>query len=338
MAQIATDRPDAQPPVALEYLARIQPGSPRQDALVQFFKGKAHYLQKRYDLAESCWRNALRIDPLVPEAGWALVDLLDLEGRAEEAHSVGMRQHELEPNPLDRVRILLELSRIDIDKVAPGSIVQNFEPLYREHPESMSLGIVVGLALVHDSRFEAGLLVLEDVLKRHPERPEAWDAWLTGLDDAGEGERLAVELRRLPRSLADDARFARHQGRVAQNEHDMEAAVAAFRRAYAATPFDGVLFYKFHQALSRAEKTAEAERIGRSLAAYQAAFKRLRVVYQEVLGLKTLGTAPNPGAYQRLAELREAMGRRDEALAWHRLVLKDKPNDPLSLAALARLK
>jgi hypothetical protein len=32
------------------------------------------------------------------------------------------------------------------------------------------------------------------------------------------------------------------------------------------------------------------------------------------------------------------MGRFDEARAWHRLVLRDVPNDPLSLAALARLK
>lgn len=339
MAQIATGRPDPQPTVALEQLEKIQPGSPRQDALVQFYKGKAHYFQKRYDLAETCWRNALRIDPLVPEAAWALVDLLDLEGRAEEAHTVGMQQHEVEPNPVDRVRILLEVSRIDIDKVAPGSIVQNMEPLYREHPDNLALGIPVGLAMVHDSHAEAGLSVLKDVLARHPDSAEAWDAWLTGLDDAGDEERLSAELGRLPRALANDPRIAKHQGRVAQNEHDFDAAVKAYRRAYEAAPFDGVLLYKFNLVLGRlGKKDSEARRIERALTAFQAAFKELRGAHREAMTDKTLGTVPNPRTYQRLAELREKMGRRDEALAWHRLVLKDSPNDPLSLAALARLK
>lgn len=338
MAQIATARPDPQPAVALEHLARMAPGSPRQDALVQFFKGKAHYFQKRYDLAEACWRNALRIDPLVPEAGWALLDLMDLEGRTEEAHAIGMQQHEVEPNPIDRVRVLLEVSRIDIDKVAAGSIVQNFEPLYREHPDNLSLGIAVGLARVQDSHAEAGLLILEDVLKRHPESAEAWDAWLTGLDDAGQEDRLAVELARLPRTMVNDPRFARHQGRVAQNEHKLSVAAEAYRRAHAVAPFDGVVLYKLHLALNLAGKQTEARQVQRELAAFQSAFKELRGVHREAMTQKSLGTVPNTRIYQRLAELREKMGRKDEALAWHRAVLKDSPNDALSLAALARLK
>ncbi len=35
--------------------------------------------------------------------------------------------------------------------------------------------------------------------------------------------------------------------------------------------------------------------------------------------------------------IREQMGWFDEARAWHRLVLRDVPDDALSLAALARL-
>ena len=47
---------------------------------------------------------------------------------------------------------------------------------------------------------------------------------------------------------------------------------------------------------------------------------------------------PHPKLYQRLADLREKMGRLDEAQAWHRLVLRDSPDDAVSLAALKRLK
>ena len=63
-----------------------------------------------------------------------------------------------------------------------------------------------------------------------------------------------------------------------------------------------------------------------------------RGLYYEALEVKTLGFKPHPELYQRLADLREKMGRYDEARAWHRLVLRDQPDDPLSLAALGRLK
>ena len=66
---------------------------PKQSAKIKFLEGKAHYQQGRYDLAEDCWTEALRLDPMVPEAGWVLIDLLDKEGRQEEAHRLGMRLH-----------------------------------------------------------------------------------------------------------------------------------------------------------------------------------------------------------------------------------------------------
>jgi hypothetical protein len=40
----------------------------------------------------------------------------------------------------------------------------------------------------------------------------------------------------------------------------------------------------------------------------------------------------------RIAELREQLGRSDEALAWHRVVLRDQPADAGSRAAVARLE
>ena len=67
-------------------------------------------------------------------------------------------------------------------------------------------------------------------------------------------------------------------------------------------------------------------------------FTRQRGAYYETLAIKTLGLKPHPELYQRLADLREKMGRFDEARAWHRLVLRDSPDNALSLAALERLK
>jgi tetratricopeptide (TPR) repeat protein len=338
MAQFAMDRPDAQPQFALDHLRRIRTSTRKEAAVVRFSVGKAQYQQQRYDLAESCWKEALELDPTVPEAGWALVDLLEFEARAEEAHRLGMRLFEVEPDPRDRVRLLLEMSRLDIDRVAPGSVVQVFEPVWRQHPACLPLALAVGLALVHNSQSAEGIEVLRDALQRRPDSAEAWDAWLTGLDEGYQPDLLRREFARLPRSLAADPRFAKHEGNVAQGARDWLGAVKAYRRAYAFEPFNGVVLYRLRMALRAAGETAELHHADQLLTVYQNALKQLRPAYAEAFAIKTLGLEPRPELYHGLAGLREQMGRFDEARAWHRLVLRDVPNDAKSLAALARLE
>ncbi len=312
--------------------------TPKEAAVVRFSVGKAHYQQKRYDLAETCWKESLELDPAVPEAGWALIDLLDFEVRTEEAHRLGMRLFEVEPDRRDRARLLLEMSRLEIDKVAPGSVVQVFEPVWRQHPECLPLALSVGLALVHDSQSAAGIEVLRDALERHPDSAEAWDAWLTGLDEGYQPDVLRLEFARLPGSVARQPRFAKHEGTVAQATGDWPRAVQAYRRAYAFEPFNSGVLYRLRTALRGAGETAELERADQLLAVYQSAVKQLRPAYDEATAIKSLGLEPCTELYHRLAGLREQMGRFDEARAWHRLVLGDVPDDAQSLAALARLK
>jgi tetratricopeptide (TPR) repeat protein len=338
MAQVAMDRPDPQPERALEHLHKIQADTPKDAAIIRFFEGKAYYQQKRYDLAESFWNQALELNPTVPEAGWALLDLLDLEARVEEAHRLGMRIYQVEPDPRDRIRALLELTRLDIDKVAPGSQVQIFEPLFKQHPEHLSLALIVGLALIHDSRPEEGIDTLRVALRWHPDSAQAWDGWLTGLDDAHQPEMLRQEFARLPKAMSGDPRFAKHAGAVAQGARDWPAAVRAYRRAYALEPWSGVLLYRLRMALRAAGEKAESDRIDHLLTVYQTAYKQTRAVYTEALSVKTLGLEPHTELCHRLADLREKVGRFDEARRWHRLVLQYDPDNALSLAALKRLE
>jgi tetratricopeptide (TPR) repeat protein len=338
MAQLAMDRPDAQPRLALDHLRRIRTSTRREAAVVRFSVGKAHYQLKRYDLAETCWFEALELDPTVPEAGWALIDLLGFEARAEDAHRLGMQLFEVEPDPRDRVRLLLEMSRLDVDRVAPGSVVQVFEPVWRQHPEDLPLALAVGLALVHNSQSALGIEVLRDALERHPDSAEAWDGWLTGLDEGYEPDLLKREFAHLPQSLAADPRFAKHEGNVAQGIGDWPRAVKAYRRAHAFEPFNSVVLYRLRMALRVADETALLHNADQLLTVYRNAFDQLRPVYVEAFAIKTLGLEPRTELYHRLAGLREQMGRFDEARAWHRLVLRDAPDDALSVAALERLK
>jgi tetratricopeptide (TPR) repeat protein len=332
------DRPDPQPQYALEHIGKIRPGSAKEAAIMRFSEGKAYYQQKRYDLSEICWRQALELDPIVPEAGWALLDLLDLEGRVEEAHQLGMQLHEVEPDAQDRRRMLLEMIRLDVEKVAPGSVVQVFKPVWEEHQDSLPLALLLGSALVHNSQAEEGIEVLQDALRRHPDSVEAWDGWLTGLDEGHQPELLQRGFGQLPLGMVNNPRFAKHEGSIAQNARDWPRAVAAYQRAHALEPFNGSVLYRLRIALRGAGNSAEFARVDRLLTTYQTAFKHLITVYQEARALPTLSPALQNDLYHRLAVVREQMGRFDEVRAWHRLILRDFPNDARSLAALARLK
>ncbi len=228
MAQLTTEPTNSQPGIALEQIARIQTTTPKQTAKIKFLEGMARYQQRRYDLAEDCWTEALRLDPMVPEAGWVLIDLLDTESRQEEAHCLGMRLHEIEPDPRDRVKILLEMSRLDIEAPDPVSQVPLFEPLVKQHPENLPLAVTLGLALIRANRGDDGLEILHEALRRHPDSAKAWDAWLTGLFQASETDSLAQEFAHLPKALAADPRFAKHEGMMAQIAKDWPSGGQGF--------------------------------------------------------------------------------------------------------------
>jgi tetratricopeptide (TPR) repeat protein len=362
MAQLATEPTNSTPEVALEHLSAVRNGDPKQSALLKFLEGKAHYHQRRYDLAEACWTEALRLDPVVPEAGWVLFDLLDKEGRTDEAHRLGIHLHEVEPDSGDRFRILLELARLDIEAPDPLSQVELFEPLVRQHPECLPLDLSVGLALIRVNRTEDGLRCLHAALEGHSDAPEVWDAWLSGLYHASDADRLVGEFARLPKRLIADPRFAKHEGMIAQLTRNWPDAIGAYQRAFAYEPYNWGVCYRLRFALKQTAEAAEFGRIDQLYANYKVAYKLMRGSYYERLGtentsrplgtdvsqqrgayyetvsVKTLGHVPNAELYQKLADLREKMGRFDEARAWHRLVLRDFPGNVLSLAALERLR
>jgi hypothetical protein len=87
----------------------------------------------------------------------------------------------------------------------------------------------VGLALVRNSQSDEGIDVLRDALKRHPGSAEAWDGWLTGLDESFQPDLLTREFAHLPESLAADPRFAKYEGTVAQVARDWPRAAGACR-------------------------------------------------------------------------------------------------------------
>ena len=213
-------------------------------ALVPLWRGKALLRLGRLDDAEAAWSESLRLDPKSPEAGWGLLEIDYLEGRAADARRIALALHEVEPDPHDRVQLLLELVRQDAQPPAPGSLVQLFEPMVERNPGDLAPTLGLGLALVRDGDVDRGLEMLRKAVEGHTESTVAWETWLTGLDDAGQIDELAQAIRRLPAALAANARFARYSGRVAQERQDWKTAAREYRRGLRDDPHDLKLGYR----------------------------------------------------------------------------------------------
>jgi tetratricopeptide (TPR) repeat protein len=338
MAQVAIDRDDQKPRLALDHLARIKTGDRSTLAIVRLNEGKAYSALGQNDHAETAWKEALRLEPRVPEAGWDLLSLYYVQGRREPAHRLALMLHAVEPDRRDRARLLLELVRQDARPIGPIYRIRTLEPLVRAHPEDFHTAIALGLALIRNSRIDEGLSILRGLVEHHAGHPDTWDALLLGLDEARQPDELSATWDRLPAAMTGDPRFERHRAAIAQERRDWQGAAEGYLRAWRADPSDLQVLYRLSRVLQAAGRLEEARAIDLKVRAAQEAREQVLPLYTEANADKTLGVAPHPELYHRLADLREHMGRSDEALAWHRLVLQDQPDDPTSREAVARLQ
>lgn len=322
---------------ALEYLGRIKTDKRDLQAMAALYRGKAQYRLGRLVDAEASWDEALRLKPQIQEAGWHLLELYYLQGRVEASRRLALKMHEVEPDPHDRVQYLLEIFRQEVQPPAPESLLGVFEPIVRANPGDFRAIVTLGLALERSGRIDTGLEQVRQAVRVAPEQPDAWEAWLTLLEEAGQIDSLARALERVPKDLSASPRFARFAARVAQERNDGKAAVASYRRAVEASPRDRTLAFRLVRALSAAGLADEANHLDHFLRARQEAAAEVLPLYQELNGVSSIGTTPTPDLYKRAGALRERMGLPDEALAWYRLALKDRPDDAEGLAAVERL-
>jgi tetratricopeptide (TPR) repeat protein len=332
-AQVALARDPQQPQVALEHLARVRIADRPVRAVVKLNEGMAYAALGDHVKAEASWREALRIDPSVPEAGWALLSLYYIEGRRQEAEQLGLALYAIEPDPRDRVQLLLELVRQDVKPPAQPELIRLLEPMARNHPHDLHATIALIRAYFRYNRPDEGLALLNPLLEKYPDNPDLWDAMLRGLDDLSRPDQLAETLARLPRPIAGDPRFTRYIGIAAQNRHDWAGARAAFERAREYDPFDTQLLYRLARVLRLMGEDAAAGEIDAKLQT----LRELLPLHTGAESAQGPGMVSAPNLYLRIAEARERLGYRAEALAWYRLVLRDRPDDAAGLAAVARL-
>ena len=324
MAEVALARPSPEPYRALEWLDRIHPDSHSLAAWVLLNQGNAHYLLSRYIRSEECWKEALRQDSSVLQAGRRLLDLFLLQRRFTDASGLALTQIKLESDPRDRVLLLVKLVQFEVDPPEPWSIVNQLKPAVRSDPVDLPTSVACGLALVSVSRSEEGLSILRRALDCNPDAPTAWDALLTGLELANQSDALADVSSRLPHTLAADPRFAKHLGRLHQDKRRWSEAALAYRRAWDYEP-DNTVGYRLRRALFFAGQTEEATRWDQIVLDYRNAFKKARGIVDQINAALREGRMPDPGLCQLAASVRERMGRVEEALAWQKLAIQKVP-------------
>jgi tetratricopeptide (TPR) repeat protein len=337
MAQVALERDEQKPQLALEHLARIGARDRVTQATVLLNQGKAYSTLGWNDRAEEAWKKALELEPRVPEAGWALLSLYYVEGRRAEAHRLAMALRVTEPDPRDRAQLLLELVRHDAKPLGPDSLMLTLEPIVRKSPQDLYMAIALGLATVRNSQTDAGLSSLRNLAERFTNNPDAREAFILGLDEAGKIDDLVGEMSRLPQAMASDPRFDRYRGAIAQQRQDWNVAAQHYERTWRRDPSDLRVLYRLSRVLRLGGRLSEADLVDRKVHDAQEAKNQILALYQKANAVKTLGTAPHPDLYHQLADLREHMGRDDEAVAWHQMVLEYQPDNKESNDAIARL-
>jgi tetratricopeptide (TPR) repeat protein len=317
-AELALDQPVSRPDVALKHLRMFRSDHPKLRARAAVAEGKARYQQGEYRSAEARWREALELDAEVPEATWALLDLYYLQGRGAEARELALRQHTIEPDARDRVRLLIELLRQDAEPADPASIVARFEATVQGRPSDFHSTLALGLALIRVSRVVEGLSLLSGTTAQFPDQIQAWEALLDGLDAAGDLERLVDTWEAVPPEIRADGQLSRQEGMVAQARGDWHTAAAAFRKAWTARPDDQVAAYRLARSLHALGLRDQAADCDRWLESAQAAREEVRELYRQIDTMPLPVLRASADLVRQIALNRERLGRLDEAAAWRR--------------------
>ena len=336
-AQINLDRPDPKPREALDSLAAIPPGPKPLAAMTALQKGKAYYLIGDYQAAESQWFEALRLNPIIPEAGWALLDLYYVQARSDDARSLVRQLRLSEPDPRDRVLLLLESLRQEARPLAAPLSIARLERALKANPDDLQSTLGLGRALIRESRFDDALKHFQKAQKQANERIDVWDALLTGLDDASRGEEFDQALNSLPASLSANPAFLRHRAKAAQNHRDWPKAIELYNQARKHRRDEAATAYRLSRALRAMGELKGAETVEVEVRRFESAARDLVVLFEEALADQTIGVQPHRKLYTQLAELCERLGRVEEAEAWNQEASSKAPKNPESRAALERL-
>jgi hypothetical protein len=177
---------------------------------------------------------------------------------------------------------------------------------------------------------------LRRVAQTHPDKVDAWDSLLLGLDETGQVQFMEKEMERVPVDLPGAEKLLKHRARIAQGRHWQEA-VDLYRRARQAEPFNRVVEFRLSRALRHVGDAAEADLIQERVSSRDVAIQELRPLYDRATEIPDLLVGSHVELCQQIARARERMQLPEEAIVWHKLVLENHHDNKVSREALRRL-
>ena len=330
-------RPEAatgpRPPRADQDRATAAPGRS-----VLLNEGKAYSALGRNDRAEAAWKEALRLEPRVPEAGWDLLGLYYVQGRRAEAHRLG--------HGAPRRRARPARSRATAPGAGPPGCPAD-RPRFAHQDRSNRWCRAASGGFPHGDRPGPGLDPQQPRSTRDCRSCAAWSSATPAIRTPGTPAARpgrGPTVRRAGRGPGAVSR--RHRGRpavraISRPRSPRSGGTGRRPRTPISAPGGPTPPTSRSSTGSAGCSRPPGGRSRPRRSTSRSGPRRrhaIRVLplYEEANAVKTLGVAPHPDLYHRLADLRERMGRADEALAWHRLVLRDQPDDPTSRAAVAQ--
>ena len=174
------------------------------------------------------------------------------------------------------------------------------------------------------------------MVQTHPDKAEAWDSLLLGLDETGQVHVMEKEMERVPVDLPRAGKLLKHRARIAQGRQWHEA-VDLYRRARQAEPYNRVVEFRLSRALRHVGEAAEADLIQERVSSRDVAIQELRPLYDRATEIPDLLVGSQVELCQQIARAREPCNCPREAIAWHKLVLENQYDNKVSREALRRL-
>ncbi len=165
--------------------------------------GKLHGLEKAWDRAEQCCREAIALDPVHAEAHGFLGTVLEARGHSDGAIASYRRALELKPSFAE---IHFTLGNILLARRQPSSAVHHYEQAIRFNPQQVAAYTLLGRALVETGKTIEAARVLYQGLQIAPSDPgirddlngllstlDEYTDWIFRYDTLSDEDRLAIK-------------------------------------------------------------------------------------------------------------------------------------------------
>jgi tetratricopeptide (TPR) repeat protein len=282
-------------------------------AEARFLEGRSLWKLNRWQAAEARWNRALELDPRVPQAGFHLLKFYYVEQRLPESRELALKLYEVEPEPRDRTLLLLELLRIDHERLTPAETVLMLEPVIALEPQNYHALRAVGFSYVELNRVADGLALIERAIQLDPAASDNWFALASSLDMGGNSQRFGELWKNIPEAAREEPRMLRLHGHWAESLGEFAEAERDYRRVLEADPADGKTHYALARLLRRRGAVAEANEHERISIEIDAVRERLMACYADAT---RLNYDPPAELCREISQLCRTLHRPREADLW----------------------